>query len=347
MSLYKRKESKNYWFKFTLNGKLYQRSTGLRNKEKAADYEAAFRRALLMKKIDAEIPPEPPTFGEVVDAFLEKIKLRKTTSSYMKYTFECNPLLRHFGRSFPVDRIDSKSIEKYVAWRKGSVSRKTKKPITSDTINRELTMLSRLLRPLVGNVIKSDPLKDVERLDPNELSFHVITREEERAYLLASPPQLQDIATIILDSGMRPDEVYRIRRQDVHADYLQIVKGKTAKARRRIYFTDRIRKIVDARMRRFDGQFLFPQDDIDGNPATKTLDYWHRSTIKKLGFQFRLYDCRHTFATRALEAGIDLLTLAELLGHSSLKMVMRYCHPSEERKANAIQLMEKMSRKAG
>lgn len=66
----------------------------------------------------------------------------------------------------------------------------------------------------------------------------------------------------------------------------------------------------------------------------------HFETIKKLELKFRLYDCRHTFASRAVEDGIDLLVLASILGHSNLKMVMRYAHPSEGFKAKAIRKME-------
>jgi len=126
---------------------------------------------------------------------------------------------------------------------------------------------------------------------------------------------------------------------------LQITKGKTKAARRRIHLSDKANDIIKARLEQFDGVFLFPQNDIDGEGATKTLDYWHLKTVTRLGFKFRLYDCRHTFATRALESGIDLLTLAALSGHASLKMVMRYAHPSEERKAEAIRKMQKISRK--
>ncbi|HEX8567405.1 MAG TPA: tyrosine-type recombinase/integrase [Pyrinomonadaceae bacterium] len=67
--------------------------------------------------------------------------------------------------------------------------------------------------------------------------------------------------------------------------------------------------------------------------------------MKKLKLKFRLYDARHTFASRAVEDGIDLLVLASILGHSNLKMVMRYAHPSETFKADAIKRME-INRKA-
>ena len=56
--------------------------------------------------------------------------------------------------------------------------------------------------------------------------------------------------------------------------------------------------------------------------------------------QFTLYALRHKFATRAAEAGVDLVTLAAMLGHSRVQMVMRYAHPTEEHQFNAIRKME-------
>jgi hypothetical protein len=56
--------------------------------------------------------------------------------------------------------------------------------------------------------------------------------------------------------------------------------------------------------------------------------------------QFRLYDLRHTWATRAAEAGMDMPTLAALLGHSKLNMVMRYAHPQEQHQADAVRKLE-------
>jgi integrase len=57
--------------------------------------------------------------------------------------------------------------------------------------------------------------------------------------------------------------------------------------------------------------------------------------------KFRLYDCRHTFASRAVEQGINLVTLAAMLGHANLKMVMRYAHPSENEKQTAVNMLQK------
>ena len=64
------------------------------------------------------------------------------------------------------------------------------------------------------------------------------------------------------------------------------------------------------------------------------LNNAHRGAIHRSRLEpFRLYDLRHTFATRAAEAVVDLVTLASLLGHSRIQMVMRYAHPTEEHRS--------------
>ena len=67
------------------------------------------------------------------------------------------------------------------------------------------------------------------------------------------------------------------------------------------------------------------------------LNNAHRGALERAELKpFQLYDCRHTFATRAAEASVDLVTLAAMLGHSRIQMVMRYAHPTEEHQFNAI-----------
>ena len=216
--------------------------------------------------------------------------------------------------------------------------------MTRDTVNREVVILKKILRRLVNaRILRDNPALTVQQLAANDLSFHVITEKEEKLYLLACPQPLHDVAALMLETGMRPIEVFRLRREDVSLERssLQITRSKTKSSIRRIHLSDKAKAILKGRIERFDGDFLFPQNDRDGTAPVKVLDVFHRQAINKLGFKFRLYDCRHTFATRALESGTDLLTLSALLGHANLKMVSRYAHPSEERKAEAIRQMQK------
>jgi integrase len=50
----------------------------------------------------------------------------------------------------------------------------------------------------------------------------------------------------------------------------------------------------------------------------------------RLDLPYVMYDLRHTFATRAANAGMPLATLARILGHANLRSVQRYLHPSQQ-----------------
>lgn len=344
MAIYKRKNSKFYWFKFYFDGELIQQSSKCTNKADARTVESAYRTQLALGKIGIKPKAKAPTFDVAADEFLKWMRTeQENDGTFRRYHFAVKTLKKFFGKT-KADKVKKKTVEDFIVWRKSQISQKTNEPISNDVINREVLTLSKIFKRLIeSEIVGSNPVSSIKRLPANNPAFHVITKKEEKSYLLACPQPLQDVAGLMLETGMRCGEIYRIKKSDVYLgkDYLKVSKGKTASSVRRVYLTDKAKEILKYRSDKFKNQFLFPQDDQDGADKTKTLDKLHAKVMKDVGFDFRLNDCRHTFATRALESGIDLVTLANILGHSSLRMVTRYAHPSEKRKANAIRKMDK------
>jgi len=343
MPLYKRPNSKYWWMKFTFDGELAQQSTKVANKRDALTIEAAFRHELALGRIGIKPKKEAPTFADAALNFLQWSKVcqaEKSTERREKFAVE---LLANFFGKKKVDAIETKDVEKFVVWRSGQTSQKTKTFITRGTVNRELITLKKIFKRLVNeDVLRNNPAQTVKLLKENDADFHVLSDDEEKIYLLAAPQPLQDVAILMLETGMRCGEIYRIRRSEVFLDkgFLKVTKGKTKASVRQVHLSAKASAVLRGRLQRFKDENLFPQNDEDFRTATQTIDKMHIRTMERLKMSFRLYDCRHTFASRAVENGIDLLTLSQILGHSGLKTISRYAHPSETYKADAIKKME-------
>ena len=94
--------------------------------------------------------------------------------------------------------------------------------------------------------------------------------------------------------------------------------------------------VLSKRLEKAKGDYLFPGRTED-KPIVK-VNAAHTATVKRCKVTpFRLYDLRHTWATRSAMAGVDLVTLAAMLGHSRIQMVLRYAHPTEEHQFAAME----------
>src|SRR5271166_4356154 len=167
---------------------------------------------------------------------------------------------------------------------------------------------------------------------------HVVTFEEEVRYLAAAPEPLASVAAILIDTGMRPDECYRLRWESVtwtngrHGTIL-VTHGKTAAARRVLPLSQRARNILQSRWEaagKLAEGWIWPAPTRNGHFEKSTLKKQHKKALRlsRVG-PFVLYSLRHTFLTRLGESGCDAWTLARIAGHSSVAMSARYVHPSE------------------
>ncbi|MCZ6904812.1 MAG: tyrosine-type recombinase/integrase, partial [Acidobacteria bacterium] len=89
------------------------------------------------------------------------------------------------------------------------------------------------------------------------------------------------------------------------------------------------------------GRYVFPSPKNPDKPI-KGVRKGHDRSVARAWIEdhFILYDLRHTYATRAVMAGVDLPTLASLLGHKTIQMTMRYVHPAEQHKREAVGKLE-------
>jgi integrase len=177
------------------------------------------------------------------------------------------------------------------------------KPVTTlkpATANRELACLKILFNYYIKSDVptKSNPVSRVKFFAENNEQMRVLTLEEEKLYLLAASQPLRDVATLMLETGMRPEEVCRIRRENVYIErgYLFNPYGKTKAAKRKIPLTDRAAEVLDRRLTKVTGEHLFQGRGVGDAPILKVNNAHAatltRSTVKR----FRLYDLRHTSA---------------------------------------------------
>ena len=180
--------------------------------------------------------------------------------------------------------------------------------------------------------------------------IHVITPEEEHSYFAAVAANkrfrnIGDLAKLILLQGPRPEEVLatKVGDFDESNSELKIRGGKTKAAKRTLYLLGESVEILARRKRESLAQrtdWLFPSKHRRGHHIVQ-LDHTHDSVCQDAGVSFVLYDFRHTFATRQLiEAKTDMASLAAIMGHSNLRVLQKYVHPTAEHQRQAMKQYE-------
>jgi integrase len=196
-----------------------------------------------------------------------------------------------------------------------------------------------------GDLMLKNPVRNVKFFNEDNEQMRTLTFEEQRIYLDTASQPLRDAAILMLETGMRPEEVYRIKIDNINLDgaYLFNPYGKTKAAKRKIPINKTALEVIAKRIDQVPGPCLFPSPDDPLKPVLK-LNNAHYGALRRSGLKpFRLYDLRHTWATRAAMSGIDLVTLAAMLGHSRIQMVLRYAHPTEQHQAEAARRLEEFN----
>lgn len=352
--------SDTWWYSVMIKGRRVQVSTRQKNKNVAIKMESAHRVQLLMNRVGIFEAKSIPGFKTAMTDFLswsEKEHAAKP-ATYRRYKVSSVALLKHF-KDVPLDKITPDEVEKFKTMRLNSFktvrAAKGRRQATSEhvkpaTVNRELACL----RAVFNHVAKSgvqvvNPISKngAHQLQENNEHTRVLSYDEQSRYLSAAATigsgMLLDVATIMLETGMRPEEVYRIQPKSVNLANSSLYNpyGKTKAAKRTIKLTRVALDVLKRRIEEAEGSYLFPHDDDINKPVPKVNNAHDRALALSGIEDLRLYDLRHTFATRAVEAGVDLVTLAAMLGHSKINMVLRYAHPTQEHQSRAMDKIER------
>lgn len=209
------------------------------------------------------------------------------------------------------------------------------------TINRELTCLRHMLNMAVRwGRIPTNPVRGMRRLHEENCLTRTLSTDEERKLLAAANEPLKSILVTALHTGMRRGEILSLTWSavDFGRNLITVVNPKNGRSRQ-IPLNEQVRGVLRAR-KQADGLHTFVFADTRSGRQIGSVKTAFLATLRRAGITgLRFHDLRHTFATRLVTQGVDLLTVKELLGHSSIAMTMRYAHPSERNLRRAVELL--------
>ena len=270
-------------------------------------------------------------FEDFAREYLEYAKINK--KSWWRDQTSLNKLIPFFGDML-LSKITVAHIEKYKKIRLDEV-----KPAT---INRDLACLKHMftIAEKLGKYDGKNPVKETKFLQERQYVMKILDREEIARLINASTGYLRAMIVLALNTGMRRGEIFNLRWSDVDfvEDYIYIKKTKS-NVMRKIPMNSVARSTLKNIER--ENELVFP------SPKTKLpfKDIWpvFQKVCKKAGIKdLRFHDLRHSAATIMVMSGVDLVTVSQILGHSTIQMTMRYAHPTPENKRKAVNALASM-----
>lgn len=272
----------------------------------------------------------------------------------------------------PLSTFNAWRIE---SWRRDRLKAGVK-PVT---LNRQIDTLRAALRKAVDwEVIATHPLSGLKRLkvdddervrfltasEENRLRDALVKREanlrsardrfnrwREKRHKAALPARTADfvdhvrpLVLLALNTGLRRGELFSLRWSDIDLDGAMLtVRAAAAKSgdSRRVPLNTEAVGVLESWHKQQKPQelkaFVFPGEE--GARLTNVNKGW--ASVCKLAkvTNFRLHDCRHHFASRLVQKGIDLNTVRELMGHQDIKMTLRYGHLAPGNLAAAVAVL--------
>lgn len=333
MAVYKRGDKGVFYMNFTVDGVRVTRSTGKFTKKEAKLVEAVEKKRMM---VDGALSPREKAARMLLSIAIQKVydERWKDNKDGLKSQRIAERAMEITG-DIPISKIDEDVIKRLIKKLEGS-------GIKGATVNRYLAAIKTILRHHM------QPWEHIKLKKENKGRIRVISREEEftivnllrntdhnsRRYYFH---EVADLVEVLVDTGCRLSEVLDLRYDDVNfeTNLISIWINKGSRPRS-IPMTERVRIILQNR--KIDG--AAKPFSIDIHRASNAWD-WQR---KEMGFmddpEFVIHALRHTTATRLIDKGIDLYTVKEWLGHSTIQVTERYAHLNPDKLVHAAEVLE-------
>jgi integrase len=267
------------------------------------------------KFLDVKKELPPIRFYDFAVKYREWAKANKTKNSYNRDLTSMVYLNEVFEKK-NLHEITMEQVEKYYSQRK---------VISIYSANRELALLKHLFtKAIEWGRVKESPAKGVKvKLKEETQRVRFLMPPEIQLLLSHCPDNLKPIVTVALHSGMRREEILSLKWTQVNfiTGIIHLDKTKNHEAR-----NIKMNLTVQAALKGLNriSEFVFCK--VDGSRFTKVPGPFENVVRNAKIENFHFHDLRHTFASNLVMAGVNILTVKELLGHKKLDMTLRYAH---------------------
>ena len=290
---------------------------------------------------------------EVADAFRGKygFKREKKRIKFMKFAEEyienyakvnkrswkddvyCIGIIGQFFENSYVHDINSFDIEKLKMER-------LKKGISKSRVNRYLALLKKMFNLAIDwGYLRDNPVRKVRFFsEKDNIKERILNLEEERKLLGAGSEHLRPIILTALHTGMRRGEILSLEwdQVDLTKRIIRVEKTKSGKTRIIPISNFLFKELSSLKEKNGKPDYVFLNPKT-GKPIKEIKTAFNGATRRAGIKDLRFHDLRHTFASRLVERGVDLITVKELLGHHSVVITQRYTHSSSEQKRRAVE----------
>lgn len=338
MGLYKRGQV--WWMRFNYNGQQIRRPTETTDKKVAEKiYYKVMTQIAEGKWLDVD-EGRTRTFDELAEKYeaqvFKDLRSYESGKGYLKQ-------LKDFFGPYALSRITPALIDDFKQMRKAT-------GVKPATINRQLNILRRMLNLARKRwewvkevpVIEMEPKADRKRI--RHLPF-----DEYHKLLECCDESLMDIVIVAAWTGLRQGNVLNLKHDQVNlfARTIAIDCEETKNGEHLIIPV--AGPAFEVLMKRFKAGKKTPYIFSENG---KTLAYQRavqrafEKAVEKAGIEdFRFHDLRHCFASWNRQAGVDIDTLADLMGHKDTRMTRRYAHIGPVHLASAVGLLEQSYQK--